>query len=335
MRILFARIAAFGDVIITTPLIRYLKQQGHEIYYLGSEQAQQILENNPNVDKFIYHKRDSVTGDKLGEYFEKIRIENNCDKLIDMCESLEVRLALLYNYPQYNWTKKERRDYCNINYYEYAFEHAQIELHGNIRSMMKPEIFFTQQEEDFILSIREKLIGKKVIMWGLTGSGRQKSYAYVPYIVADLMREIPEAVVILVGGEMCKVLESGFPKHHRILKYSGELTFRQSALLAKYVDLVVAPDTGFLHSAGCWDTPKIGLLTHTTIENITKHFKNDYSIESTSPCAPCFRLIQNAGIECPVEPDSNSTLCMGKDYMKPEIVLERIKNVLQKRTESN
>jgi ADP-heptose:LPS heptosyltransferase len=48
--------------------------------------------------------------------------------------------------------------------------------------------------------------------------------------------------------------------------------------LTKFVDLVISPDTGVLHASGCYDTPKIGLLGHTTIENITKYFKNDYSI---------------------------------------------------------
>lgn len=347
MRILFVRIAAFGDVVITTPVLRYLKQQGHEIYYLGSEQAQQVLENNPNVDKFIYHKRDSVHPEELGAYFEKLRVENGCDKIIDMCESVEVRLAVTPNYPQWNWSKKERKDYCNINYYEHAFTHSgyswipnhisydleakkQLSYEEECQRFLNPEMFFTQTEEDFIASIREQLIGKRVIMWGLSGSGRQKTYAYVPYIVADLMKEFKDLVVMLVGGEACKVLECAFPKYHRILKKSGEFTFRQSALMAKYADLVVSPDTGFLHTSGCWDTPKIGLLTHTTIENITKHFVNDYSIESKSPCAPCFRLIQNAGVECPIEKESNSTLCMGKDYMQPEVIYDRIKEVLLK-----
>ena len=41
-------------------------------------------------------------------------------------------------------------------------------------------------------------------------------------------------------------------------------------ILTKLVDLVISPDTGVLHASGAFDTPKIGLLGHTTIENITK-----------------------------------------------------------------
>lgn len=326
MRILVVRIAAFGDVIITTPLIRQLKEKGHEVYYLGSEQAQQILEHNPNVDKFIYHERDSVESEKLGEYFDGISKEHGCDRVINLCESIEVRLAVSRDYPHWNWSKRERAEHCDINYYEYCFTHAQenTPAYGDL----KPEMFFSEEEHEWALGERKKLFGFKTIMWGLSGSGRQKVWPYVPYVVSDLIKAHKDLKVILVGGVTCQVLEAGFPKHERIIRRSGEYTFRQSALLSKYVDLVVSPDTGFLHASGCWETPKIGLLTHTTIENITKHFENDYSLESEAVCAPCFRLVQNCDEECPLEVSTSATLCMGKEGMKPERVMNQIEGIL-------
>jgi len=331
MRYLIVRIGAYGDALITTPLIHYLKEQGNEVYYLMSERAEQMLRYNSNIDKAIIHPENSVENDNLGEYFEQVRVDNDCDKLINLCESIEVRLAVLSDYPQWNWTKEERKAYCNRNYYEYTFEHAgfgQIE-----RVSYLPEMFFTKEEEDYILQFRKRFLGQKIVMWGLSGSGRQKTYPYVPYIVGDLVRDFKDVVVILVGGEGCKILECGFPNHKRILKMSGEFNMRQSALMAKYASLVISPDTGFLHCAGCWDTPKIGLLTHSTIENITKHFKNDYSIESTSVCAPCFRLITNAEVECLHEKGTKACLCMSKEHMKPEVIYNRIKEVLNGRFE--
>lgn len=343
MRILVIRIGALGDALIVTPLVRYLANQGHEVYFLGSEQSEEILRHNPHVKKFISHQRDSITNDKLGEYFEKLRVENECDKYIDLCESVEVRLALCRDYPQWNWPKQERKAYANINYYEYAFTQTRHQFGEFLaqkshtfmptvtlltHEFYKPEMFFSNEELDWVLDERKKNIGQTVIMWGLSGSGRQKTYPYVPYIVADLIKKNKDLKVILVGGNTCKILEAGFPDNARIVKRSGDYSFRQSALLAQHVDLVVSPDTGFLHAAGCWSTPKIGLLTHTTIENITKHFENDFSIESEAPCAPCFRLIQDAEKECPLELATSATLCMGKDGMKPERVLARIEEAL-------
>lgn len=343
MRILIIRIGAFGDALIVTPLVRHLASKGHEIVFLGSEQSEQVLRENPHVSKFVLHERDSIANDKLGEYFDRVRVEHGCDKLIDLCESIEVRLALCRDYPQWNWPKAERRAYADINYYEFAFEMAAkqhpdlfedlswrtTEYTAPAESFFTPEMFFSQGELDWVMEERKKNFGKTVIMWGLSGSGRQKTYPYVPYIVADLVRKHKNLKVILVGGHTCQILECAFPKNAQIVKRSGDYSFRQSALLAKHVDLVVSPDTGFLHAAGCWSTPKIGLLTHTSRENITKHFENDFSIESEAPCAPCFRLIQDAEKECPIEDGvARPTLCMGKDGMRPERVFERIEEAL-------
>jgi len=293
--------------------------------FLGSNQSEAIYKNNPNIEKFILHDKDSVTNDKLGEYFQSIADENHCDKIIDLCESIEVRLAVTKSYPQWNWSKAERKAYCNINYYEYMFEKAGVKLVNNL----SPEMFFTEEEENYIAEIRHKLLGQKIIMWGLSGSGRQKTYPYVPYIVGDIIRENKDVTVILVGGNTCKILECAFPKHKRIMKMSGEFSIRQSALMAKYADLVVAPDTGFLHCAGCWNTPKLGLLTHTTVENITKHFNNDYSIESKAVCSPCFRLIDNAAEQCIIEPESHACICMSKEGIDPKEVYNRIDTILK------
>ena len=326
MKILVVRIAAFGDGVITTPLVRHLHKQGNEIFYLGSEQTEQIMRHNPHVSKFIYHERDSIENDKLGEYFAKIANDNECERIIDLCESIEVRLALAADHPHWNWPKAERKAYANLNYYEYTFEHAKEPLLED--TSLVPEMFFSEEEESWALDERKKFLGQRVIMWGLSGSGRNKTWPFVPYVVGDLVKKHKDIKVILVGGNTCQILECAFPNHNRIIKRCGEYTFRQSALLSQYVDLVVSPDTGFLHTAGCWKTPKIGLLGHTTIENITKHFLNDFSIQSDAPCSPCFRLIGDAEKQCPIEKESHATLCMGKEAMNPENVLAQIEEVL-------
>ncbi len=322
MRVLIVRIGALGDSLITTPLIRQLKQDGNEVYYLGSDQAQVILKNNPNIDKFIHHKHDSIPNNKLGEYFESIKQAYECDKMIDLCESIEVKLALIPEDPKYNLPKYERAKLCNKNYYDQTLEIAGCKTNNKL-----PEMFFSQEEEDEFAEFREENLGFKVIVWGLSGSGRNKSYPYVPYIVADLLKKYRKLKIVFVGDMPCQILECGMPEDKRVIKKSGKWSFRQSALACKYADLVVSPDTGLLHAAGCFDTPKIGLLGHSTIENITKYFINDYSLEAECDCAPCFRLIKDANIQCPTDKISSATWCMSKG-LPAERVKERIEEVL-------
>lgn len=334
MRYLVVRIGAFGDCIIITPLLRYLKQQGHEVYVLTSDQGLQMLANNPNIDKTIHHKQDSVENEKLTEYFESLKEEHKCDELIDLCESVEVTLALDGKDPLYKMPKYVRREKCNANYYEYTFAYAQdkndlgVTKEHFTNTFCRGELFFSEEEENNMKDFRKKHLGFQMILWGLSGSGRNKCYPYVPYIVGDIMRNFPKVKVVLVGDRTCQLLECGFPKHHRIIRKCGEWSMRESALYTKYADLVVSPDTGLLHAAGCFSTPKIGLLGATTIENITKHFENDNSIEANCDCAQCFKIIQQAQTECPIDPLTNACYCMSTYGITPEVVYDRIEGVL-------
>lgn len=341
MRILICRLGAIGDSIITTPLVRYLKQQKHEIYYLGSEQAQQILENNPNIDKFILHKRDSIESNKLAEYFKAIADANECDKHIDLCESIEINLALSPSMPQSKYPKYERMALCDKNYYETTMDIAQIQLgKGNpmeyapwkLVSDLNPEMFFTEQEEKFILDdIRTPYMGKKKILWGLSGSSRQKTYP--PEYMAKVVAAFPDCVHITVGDEPCRILEWVFThptvkdKFPNIVSRAAKYTIRESILACKYVDLVIAPDTGLLHGAGCFETPKIGLFTNTSTNNVTKHFRNDYSLQAENvACSPCFNLIYKPDVQAQIDDSDGTPLCMKWGH-SAERLIKRVKEV--------
>ena len=338
MRILVARLGAFGDTLITTPLIRYLKQQGHEIYYLTSDNGRTILENNPNVDKLIFHVRDSIENTKLGEYFEATKKLYECDKLIDLCESIEINLAFSPSQPQSKYPKFEKMAIANKNYYEETFDFVGRQTGDYGRLVMKhdknfnPEMFFTEQEEKFIEEdVRIPYMGKKKILWGLSGSSRQKTYP--PEYMCKVIKAFPDYIHITVGEEVCRLLEWPFThpdvkdKFPNVVPRAAKFTMRESILACKYVDLVIAPDTGLLHGAGCFDTPKIGLLTNTSRENITKHFKNDYSLEATDvSCSPCYNLIYDANVQSQTDSEDGTPLCM-KWGILPDRLIARVKEV--------
>ena len=88
-----------------------------------------------------------------------------------------------------------------------------------------------------------------------------------------------------------------------------------------------SPYSGMMHGSGCFETPKIGLLNATTIENITKHFINDYSIEAQVPCAPCHRIIDSAKLQCPVDMDTKSCWFMAHG-IDPMLIVKKIEDIV-------
>jgi len=320
-RVLVCRIAAIGDCVQLTPVIRHLKELGNEVYLLTSGQGMQIFKNNPFVDKLLYYVNETVPVEELAEYFKKIGKENNCDKVINLCECVEVKYLFHPADPVYNYTKQERFLRGNHNHYDANFEACGFtDVKGKL-----PEMFFDESEEEASANFRKDLIGKFVIVWCLSGSARHKSYPYTRYVIENLLTQHKDIVVITVGDEVCKVFEEGL-NHERCIHKSGEWTLRETAIACKYASLVVSPETGVLHFSGCFDTPKIGLLTHTNKECLSKYFKNDYSIEAKVECSPCFRLINDADVECPVESMTRAPWCVAFG-IPPNVLIQQIERV--------
>ena len=318
---LVVRFGALGDNLIITPALKRLKQLGYYVIVNTTQRGMKIFANNPNIDEFIADIDNKRTPDELVKHWHEQEKRIAPDRYINFSESIECGVALHPICPMYIYPKKERYDRCNRNYYDVTEEWAKLEGCQKL-----PEMYFTKEEEAKVKSIIKP--DKFNILWCLSGSGRQKVYPWADYVIGEVLKNHKDVNFITVGDERCQLLET--LENDRVQNLSGNIEIRLAMLLTRYVDLVVSPDTGILHASGMFETPKIGLLGHTTVTNITKHFINDYSIEADCSCAPCFHLIYDSKIQCPISPITGATWCMAEG-IKPERVYDRIKEVYQKR----
>jgi len=324
------RYGAYGDSIILTPFLRELKKRGYHVIVETSERGLEVFENNPNIDSKIYYKTGRVPIEKLQDYFDKTKAEINADKYVNFTQSIEVAIALHPSREDYNLTKEQRFICCNKNYYEFTFRWAEMQgVNLGTPDNYLPELFFTKKE----IKRAKKCINRDKfnILVGLVGSGHNKLYPWFNDVIHEIYGILPDVNFITVGDRNAVEIETSI--YAPITKLSGKIPMRQSMALTGLVDLVISPDTGLLHAAGCYDTPKIGLLGHTTRENITKHFKNDYSIEADCECAPCFRIIYNLD-QCPVDTLTKAAWCMGYGIHKSRVI-DKILEVYRKNKGEN
>ena len=232
----------------------------------------------------------------------------HCDRLIDLNESIECAISQHPRSPNYKLPKKERLARFNRNFYEYCFEHAKEPWDCSVN--FKPELFFSQSELD---NARNKLKPMFYnVLIGLAGSGTNKCYPWIMDFCNLIKKEYKDVHFITVGDLKCQLLEDAIDDVN-VTKLSGNVPMRISMALTSMVNLVIAPDTGIIHAVGCYDTPKICLLGHTTKEMITKHFTNDYSIEADeklAPCTPCSYLIYSMKLQCPLNSQTQSSICL-------------------------
>ena len=94
-KFLIIRFSSIGDIVLTTPVIRCLKQQvpGAEIHFLVKDKFRSVVEYNPYIDKFhvLAHSWELMIEElKMEEYDYIIDLHHNT-KTLRVKKALSVR----------------------------------------------------------------------------------------------------------------------------------------------------------------------------------------------------------------------------------------------------
>jgi len=279
-KVLVIRYGAIGDHIFLTPVFPLLKRDGYHITMNTTEAGRNLLKLNPYIDEFLIHDSSIPANEELTRHWEKI--SQGYDRVINFSESIEGSLSKVEWRDDYYKSKEERHAECNVNFYDHTLAWAGYPNNGE-----RGQLHFSQLEHSFMRAYRKKYKKKFLVLWSLSGSSGHKTYPFTEYVARKFLEMNPDAMILTVGDPLCELLEWSHPQTKC---YSGKWPIRQSMLATKYVDLVVSTDTGLIHAAGCYDTPKILLLSSTTEENLSKYFTNCTNLSADVLCQPCHRL---------------------------------------------
>jgi len=317
--VVVVRYGGFGDMVIVAPIYRILKEQGYYVIANCSADSKFVLDGNPYIDEFIVQSRYAIPTTQLKEYFDSMR--ERYGKVINLCESMERTLLLEKDKDPELWSLShgERHERFNRNYADYAMELAGLDERG-----CKPELYLTETEKVLTQAFKLKNQGTFNLLWQLSGSSWHKIYPHSSDVIEELLDEIPDLKVFMTGGDNITLLSFDHPRLANRVRVWGP---RQAMVITSAVDCVISPETGVLNAAGAFDTPKIGLLTHSSKENLTKHFINDYSIQSDAPCSPCHKMIHERE-DCPLDSQYGLPVCMSV-YMDKEKIKERVRLIYQ------
>jgi ADP-heptose:LPS heptosyltransferase len=322
------RYGAIGDMIQTSSLFPWLKDQGYHItLYCQAGNGYESVKHDPHVDRFIKQVRNAVPPQFLLEFFDETK--RKYDKWINLCESVEATLLASPGRVQWEWPNHVRQKYLNKNYLEWIHEIAEVP------PPYKPK-FYSTLEERLWAKEKRRTYGKRNILWSLAGSSGHKVWPYLDTIIAGLMLKYPDVHVVLVGDESCVILETGWENEKRVHRQSGKWSIRESMAFAEVADIVIGTETGLLNSAGSMDTWKIVTLSHSSQENLTKYWINTIVLEQPNnigcPLYHCHMLHGAEGtspwLACPQEKTTGTALC--QFHITPEMMFSAIENVLGK-----
>lgn len=284
------RYGAFGDVLQASSLFPGLKSQGYHVSVYTTPRAAEIIKHDPYVDELCLQDQDQVPNVELGEYWA--HLEKKHDKFINLSESVEGTLLALPGRTNHAWPQDVRHKYMNTNYLEFAHDLAGVHF--------SPRQKFYPSELEQAWAKKEKAKHGKVILWSLSGSAVHKTWPHLDQVLARLLLKT-DYKIALVGDDGCRLLEQGWENEPRILKRSGIWSIRESLAFAQVANLVVGPETGVLNAVGMEEVPKVVTLSHSSVENLTKHWKNTISLsqptDSNVPCAKSACHLMHYGFE--------------------------------------
>lgn len=310
------RYGGFGDMLQAANVFPALKREGYHVTVMTTPKGQDILAQDPHVDAWFIQDKDQVPNHELSDFWAAAA--RRYDRFINLSESVEGTLLAMPGRANHQWPKPVRDKYLNQNYLEFTAELAGVPYASEAA-------FYPTQAENTGAQAR-LLHGGFNVVWALAGSSCHKFYPGQDAVIARLLLEKPHCRIFLVGDDACKLLETGWENEPRVVRLSGELSIRDTLALAKVADAVVGCETGVLNAVAFESNRKVVLLSHSSHENLTKHWRNTVALAAAElPCYPCHRLHYTRE-HCFEQPETGAALCqaaIAPDDVFTAITLEK------------
>lgn len=293
------RFGGFGDMIQTANLFPALKREGFHITVMTTPKGKDIIRDDPHVDSWFLLDTDQVPNHELGAFWRCMA--KRYTRFVNLSESVEGTFLAMPGRANHAWPHAIRHKRMNENYLEFASELAGVPYAS--------EAFFYPTAEEVERAKGRLLANGLNVVFALAGSSVHKFYPHQDAVIARILLEKPECRIFLVGDEACKILEVGWEKEPRVVCLSGEMGIRDTLALAKSADVVIGCETGVLNAVAFEDNRKICLLSHSSHENLTKHWKNTAALAPARlSCHPCHRLHYGSEF-CHTDPTTGAALC--------------------------
>ena len=297
MKILVVRFSSIGDIVLTTPVLRCLKQQLKEVelHFITKQKFLSVIEHNPYVDKFY------AIDDSLAGVIPQLKKENY-DYIIDLhhnARTLKLKLALgkkSFSFNKLNWEK-----FLIVNFKKNILPQKHIvdryfeatSALGIVNDQKGLDYFIGEKDEIDIISSLPALFHNEYNALVVGGSYFTKQIPINKLKEICLRSSLP---VILIGGkEDAPIGEQVYQLHkNKVINLCGKLNLNQSASIIQQSQTVITSDTGLMHIAAAYKKDIISLWGNTIPEFGMGPYlagKDSHILEVKNlSCRPCSKL---------------------------------------------
>lgn len=298
MKFLIVRFSSIGDIILTTPVIRCLKQQvaNAEVHMVTRQSFEPVLKANPYIDKLHLHRGNLKTTIALLK-------EENFDYVIDLhhnIRTLKLKTGLGVKSFSFNKLNIEKWLYTSLKWNRMPQVHIVDRYLETVSSFgVKNDgkgLDYFIPENETIKETDLPLPHRVAFVAVVIGAALQTKQLPIEKLTA-ICAQIDFPVVLLGGPEdrdRGEIISGTDP--HKIYNACGKFSLNESAGLVKRAKLVITHDTGLMHVAAAFKKPIISIWGNTVPDfGMTAYFgafpgiDKRFGVEGLS-CRPCSKI---------------------------------------------
>jgi len=249
VRFLIIRFSSIGDIVLTTPVIRNLKQQveGAEVHYLTKKQFVPVLQKNPYIDKLW------VLDGNLTDLIREIKY-SHIDYVIDLHNNLRtIKVKRKLGAISFTFNKINVEKWMMVNFKKDRLPRVHIvdRYMETVKSFdvsndMKGLDYYIDEEDQISNEIRSNLPDQFVTM----AIGAQHYTKKAPPVkLAEIIQGIKLPVVLLGGPTDVEASSKirALAQRKDLTDLCGKISLNQSAILVRDSALLITHDTGMMH----------------------------------------------------------------------------------------
>ncbi len=293
MKVLVIRFSSIGDIVLTSPVVRALKEQAKaEVHFLTKLPFVPVLEHNPYIQKV--HTISSVFEKTINELKKE-----KFDYIIDLHHNLRsLRFKKALGVPSFSFNKLniEKWLLVNLKWNRMPSLHIVDRYLDTCKSLGiindgKGLDYFISEKDEVSMDTLAPIFKQGYI--GLV-IGAQHSTKRLPLKqLSKICKESTKPIIVLGGKEDAANgwhLEQIAPD--RIYNACGKYSINQSASLVKQAEVIISNDTGLMHIAAAFQK-KIIMIWGNTMPDFgmypynTEHI--NFEVKGLS-CRPCSKI---------------------------------------------
>jgi len=265
-KILILKLGAMGDIVRGTTILTELKEkygQDSHITWVVEKQSQEILYNNPYVDRILAYNHETalILQQEKFDVLLSLEVAPPTTLIANLIDAKE-KYGFYFDKDGYPSAYNKNA----LEYLETVFSNKlSKELRKTHQEMLFNNLELNYKKQDYVLVLEDcekdyasKVInktGKRLIGINVGSAGRWVSKAWHPKLMIEFIKRVSKDYnLILLGGkreeELLREIENSVKKEGiSVLKNDPENSVREFMAVIDACDLIITGDTLALHLA--------------------------------------------------------------------------------------